>query len=253
MRPFITDTNFIGAATNTLVIRGSSSGGAGGTFTNAAALSVGREYHTATVLTNGRVLVAGGLDNSYFATASAALFVPASLLWQMASNLITARAYHTATLLANGKVLVTGGVNSSCISSAELYDPTSGTWAFTGSLTNARAYHTASLLTNGSVLAVGGDNGSFIGMTSAEIYTPPATTISTNFNRLAVTTISGGNVRLSFVGTAGTNYALERTFRLSPANWISLQTNPAGSDGTVTFTNAPNTATNYFWRIRSVP
>jgi alpha-tubulin suppressor-like RCC1 family protein len=73
------------------------------------------------------------------------------------------------------------------------------------------------------------------------------------YNHLSAQLLTGGNVRLSFIGLAGTNYALDVTFQLSPINWLPLMTNTANSDGIVVFTNAPASATNNFWRIRSVP
>ncbi|MGB8368006.1 MAG: hypothetical protein ACLPYZ_04165 [Limisphaerales bacterium] len=60
-------------------------------------------------------------------------------------------------------------------------------------------------------------------------------------------------MQLSFVGIAGTNYALVRSFSLAPANWVPQTTNPANSFGVLVFTNTPNPTTNNFWRIRSVP
>jgi hypothetical protein len=60
-------------------------------------------------------------------------------------------------------------------------------------------------------------------------------------------------MRLSFVGLTGTNYALDRTSKLSPATWVPQVTNPAGVGGVLVFTNTPIMATNNFWRIRSVP
>jgi hypothetical protein len=66
--------------------------------------------------------------------------------------------------------------------------------------------------------------------------------------------LTGGNVRLSMLGLAGTNYALDRTFNLlPPAGWVPQVTNPADANGVLVFTNAPNMGTNNFWRIRSVP
>jgi hypothetical protein len=58
---------------------------------------------------------------------------------------------------------------------------------------------------------------------------------------------------LSFVGLVGTDYALDRSFSLSPANWVPQVTNPAGAGGVLVLTNTPNPATNNFWRVRSVP
>ena len=73
------------------------------------------------------------------------------------------------------------------------------------------------------------------------------------YNRISVQLLSGGDVRLSYVGMAGTNYALDRSFSLMPLNWMPLATNPAGAGGVLVLTNTPNKATNDFWRIRSVP
>ena len=66
--------------------------------------------------------------------------------------------------------------------------------------------------------------------------------------------LSGGDMRFTYVGIAGTNYVLERTFNLSPpVNWVPQLINLADSSGVLIFTNTPNKGTNNFWRIRSVP
>src|SRR5207249_3647695 len=90
--------------------------------------------HTATLLQNGQVLVAGGIDSTGHISASAELYDPASETWSAAGRLNTGRFTHTATLLQNGMVLVAGGQESSSngSASAELYDPTSRTWSATG-------------------------------------------------------------------------------------------------------------------------
>ena len=79
------------------------------------------------------------------------------------------------------------------------------------------------------------------------VATPPG------YNQISGQLLSGGKMRLSFVGNAGANYALDRSFSLAPANWIPQLTNPAGAGGALVFTNTPDPATNNFWRIRSVP
>ena len=66
-------------------------------------------YHTATLLPNGKVLVAGGVVTAAILLASAELYDPATGTWTATGSLNTARYYHTATLLPNGKVLVAGG------------------------------------------------------------------------------------------------------------------------------------------------
>jgi N-acetylneuraminic acid mutarotase len=140
-------------------------------------LGTARSYHTATLLTNGKVLVAGGADNSGV-LSSAELYDPATGTWTATGSLGTVRDSHTATLLTNGKVLVVGGVNNSgSLSSAELYDPASGTWTATGSMGSVRFFHTATLLPNGKVLVAGGLN--ITSLSSAELYDPATGSWST--------------------------------------------------------------------------
>ena len=122
-------------------------------------LNKGRLNHTATLLPNGKVLVAGGQDPAGLAAASAELY-DSTENWNETGNLKTGRYLHTATLLTNGKVVIAGGCGSSqpCgpLNSAELYDATTGTWTSIGNLNTARWAHTATLLSNGKVLVVGG-------------------------------------------------------------------------------------------------
>jgi hypothetical protein len=135
-------------------------------FDNTGSLNTTRSLHTATLLPNGKVLVAGGNDQNNF-LQTAELYDPATGSWTATGNLNTARYYHTATLLPNGKVLVAGGGGYS----AELYDPGSGSWTATGNLNTARDQHTATLLPNGKVLVAGGYSGHGPSA-SAELYDP---------------------------------------------------------------------------------
>src|SRR5207247_1734174 len=91
-----------------------------GTWTATGSLGTARFDHTATLLPNGKVLVAGGYNGSPL--ASAELYDPASGTWTATGSLGAARVEHTATLLPNGKVLVAAGFNGSYLASAELYD-----------------------------------------------------------------------------------------------------------------------------------
>jgi hypothetical protein len=144
---------------------------ASGVWTAVGNLANARVGHTATLLPNGMVLVAGGRDGSYNATPVAELYDPTSGTWGVTGSLHTARYSHTATLLPNGMVLVAGGYDTSDLASAELYNPASGTWSATGDLAAARDSHTATLLPNGMVLVVGGVNGG-LQLASAELYDP---------------------------------------------------------------------------------
>src|SRR6266513_940850 len=110
-----------------------------GTWTYTGSLNTVRRSHTATLLPNGMLLVAGGVAFSG-PFASAELYDPASGTWTATGSLGTARYLHTTTLLPDGKVLVAGGRSTTItVASAELYDPASGTWTATGSIVIGRS------------------------------------------------------------------------------------------------------------------
>ena len=134
-----------------------------------------RTQHTATLLLNGKVLVAGGRigPDMVGATTSAELYDPGTGTWSATGSMQGARDSHTATLLQNGTVLVAGGGGRNELATAELYDPSSGTWtAAGGSQLAAGTGHTATLLLNGKVLVVGGLGNP----TRAELYDPASGT-----------------------------------------------------------------------------
>jgi hypothetical protein len=153
---------------------------ASGTWAATGSLVNGRVYHAATLLGNGKVLVAGGYGSG--GSASTELYDPASGTWAPTGSLVNGRGFHTATLLGNGKVLVAGGAGGGgTLTNAEVYDPAGGSWLTTGSLITARAFHTATLLPNDAVLIAGGSNGSRY-LANAELYvksTPTLLNIST--------------------------------------------------------------------------
>jgi len=145
---------------------------ASGTFTTTGSMSPIRQHHTATLLPNGKILVAGGLDTDGIPTNSADLYDPAMGTFTATGNMHSTRWLHTATLLTNGLVLIAGGedTNGQPLASAELYDPSSGTFTATGDLGTARFFHTATLLGNHKVLIVGGRADSNNPVNSAELY-----------------------------------------------------------------------------------
>jgi N-acetylneuraminic acid mutarotase len=145
-------------------------------FVNTGSLTTNRCYHTATLLPNGKVLVAGGLNspnNHASFLSNTELYDSAIGTWAVTGALSSVRHSHTATLLPNGKVLVVGGSNNTnWLSSAELYDPNTGAWTATGAMSTARYAHTATLLPNGKVLVAGGYNSTLRTLLSAELYDP---------------------------------------------------------------------------------
>jgi N-acetylneuraminic acid mutarotase len=143
-----------------------------GTWTNTGTLNIPRNGHTATLLANGQVLVAGGEDTSANLIPSAELYNPSTGTWTVTGSLATPRYDHTATLLANGEVLVAGGVSGTYTATAELYNPSTGQWTDTGSMTMPRAFAAAALLRNGQVLMAGGSNADGTSNASAELYNP---------------------------------------------------------------------------------
>ncbi len=114
------------------------------------ALPATRVQHTATLLPNGKLLVAGGSSNGSDAgaTNNAFLYDPKTGDWTETGALKFARKGHFAVLLQNGRVLVAGGKSgNSFLSTAEIYDPVSGAWTQTGSMTKVRHRSAAASLT----------------------------------------------------------------------------------------------------------
>jgi hypothetical protein len=114
-----------------------------GTFTSVGDMTTARLFHTATLLPDGTVLIAGG------AGVSAELYDPLIGRFTTTGNMHAPRSQHTATLLPNGTVLIAGGDGTPA--SAELYDPSTGTFSNTGSMNAPRSGHTATLLSDGHV------------------------------------------------------------------------------------------------------
>src|SRR5216110_534290 len=149
-----------------------------GTWAPIADLNQPRAEHTATLLANGTVLIAGGRRGASPRRA-AQLFDPATDTFTALGPMSTPRGRHTATLLRDGRVVVIGGTDGvGPLASLELYDPTRRTFSRAPSaLTVARQDHTATLLPDGRVLVAGGSNASGA-LDSAELYDPTAGTVS---------------------------------------------------------------------------
>lgn len=134
--------------------------------TASGSLSQPRSGHSVTLLSGGKVLLAGGVDSANRRLASAELYDPATGRFTATGNLNAARVGHTATLLKNGKVLIAGGYDDQnhAIAPLELYDPATGTFSVAGRLAAPGVRKTATLLPSGNVL--------FTGDGTAELYDP---------------------------------------------------------------------------------
>jgi Kelch motif/Galactose oxidase, central domain len=201
-----------------------------------------REFHTATSLADGRVLVAGG-SLCCPTLVDAELFDPTTGTWSATGSMTTARRFHTASLLADGNVLVVGGLSdiwdpAKPRNSAELYDPTTGTCSATRSMITARSSHTATVLGDGRVLVAGGTAAATGGpqdgsdLNTTEIYDPATGTwavtgsmITARDTHLAVLLADGG---VLVVG--GRN----RTHSLAPAELYDPSTGTWSRTGSPT-------------------
>ncbi len=135
--------------------------------TSAGKMSDPRRHHTATLLQDGTVLIAGG-ENEDGALTGAEIFDSANRIFSQTASMLQPRFKHTATLLPDGKVFIAGGSNKfSSLSSTEIYDPVAGYFTSGPTMVFGRFDHQANLLPNGWVMISGGSG---IDDQSIEIY-----------------------------------------------------------------------------------
>ena len=212
-----------------------------GKFTSTGAPCLAREFHTATLLTNGKALIVGGNEfNGYPTwlpqTSGAELYDPASGAFVRTGSMIVGRTLHSATLLADGRVLIAGGATNigsgattatGALATTEIYDPGTGAFSAGGSMAHARKGHSATLLPSGKVLIAGGE-GDQESLTTAELYDPTTNSFSGTGNMGAARTghsatlLANGKVLIAggatsdalFQGSIGLNPARQATAEL---------------------------------------
>jgi N-acetylneuraminic acid mutarotase len=150
-----------------------------GAWTPTAPMSTARASDTATLLSDGEVLVTGGASTYHgpkgTVTATAEIYDPKSATWHSAARMSVARYHHVAALLPDGRVLVAGGWaltsnSDKSLASAEIYDPATDRWTATGSMATGRARGSIAALPDGRVLVVDGVDPAYHVMATAEIW-----------------------------------------------------------------------------------
>lgn len=232
-----------------------------GTFTLLPnTLNTARVGHTATLLSNGQVLIVGGYDPNSGIISDAELYDPIAQVFIDLGDTNSPRFHHAATLLQNGQVLIAGGETdptpSGAYNTAEIFNPQ--TWTFsplTVNMVSAREGHAATLLNDGTVLITGGDLPPTGSLSTAEVYnstsntfTAVSTTMTTPRIYHDAVLLNGGNVLLSGGendSSGGTSVALNtaelynpttQTFTATTGNMTSVrehQTATLLNDGTV--------------------
>ena len=229
-----------------------------GIWTPTGSLNAPRAFYTATLLTNGTVLVAGGAvsstNNNDPTLATAEIYDPATGVWTVTGSMGQPRESHTATRLSNGKVLVAGGTSffgSVLPTSTELYDPATGKWSPTLPLVSGRRDHIAALLPGGKVLVAGGFNTSDTGP-STELYDPLSAVEATPFLLSQPVKLPVGAFQFTFRDTPGLNFTVLSTADLAiqVENWTSPGSATEVSPGHYQFTDPASDAQQRFYVVR---
>ena len=233
----INDPNYQGETSGTFTLNSFPWGN--GNWSSAGTLAPARYAHTATLLNNGKLLVAGGTISDSNSFNSCALYDENDNSWSTAGSMISGRAFHTATRLSSGKVLVVGGYkynSGATLNSVELYDPVANSWSAVSALATARAGHAAVLLANGKVLISGGEAAVGVYLTSAELYDPATDTwvevdsLSVTRSRHTATLLNNGKVLVAGGGNDSNDIKTAEIFDPGSNNWSSAGTLVNGHD-----------------------
>ena len=217
------------------------------TFVPTGSMADARFGHTATLLPDGNVLVAGGADlmDGIDNLATAEIYDPLTGKFTRTGSMAQGRANHTATLLPGGRVLIAGGFGGGTLplASAEIYDPATGAFTTTGSMTVPRENHTATLLLSGQVLITGGLDASSRVLASAELYDPGSGTFravgSMTSAREFHTATALADGRVLIAGGVGA----DQTTALASAEIYDLGTGKFSATGSMTTARYGHTAT----------
>ncbi len=233
-----------------------------GVWTPTGSLQTPRGSHTATLLPNGKVLVAGGADLAPRSSerltpiprASAEIFDPATgawtptARWASRARSIPPPCCRTAKSWLPEVLAYFGGVFPT---SAELYDPVAGKWSPTFPLVSGRQDHIAALLPDGKVLVAGGFNNADTGPT-AEVF-DPASVVPAPFLLTRPTRLLTGAIQFTFRNTPGLGFTVLSTTNLSlpVEDWTSPGIALEISPGHYQFTDVTPDSRLNFYVVRS--
>jgi hypothetical protein len=196
-----------------------------GKFTRVGAPCRAREFHTATLLTNGKVLMTGGNESWLTPSSTAELYDPITGSFAMTGSMAVGRSGHTASLLKDGRVLIIGGAAEGA-PTAEIYNPDAGTFSIVPSFTGGLWGHTATVLSSGKVLIVW--------QTSSEVFDPETDSFtsvgSMNEPRVfpTATLLPNGNVLVA--GGVGKEGILQSAELFDPLTASFVATGPMATE-----------------------
>jgi N-acetylneuraminic acid mutarotase/sugar lactone lactonase YvrE len=205
-----------------------------GVWTSAGIMPSGAHFvHSAAMLSDGRVVVAGGRNTSAVLTAAVDIYNPATNAWSAASPMSRRRSRYTLNPLPDGKLLATGGDDGTTLASTEIYDPGTGAWTAGASLSSKRANHAAVRLMDGAILVIGGSDGAGgFSAAAAEMFDPVAGSWSSvgSLPRQSHTATLLGDGSVLVAGGYDSNF-LSVTSIYSPASQSIVASNLTYSDG----------------------
>ena len=242
-----------------------------GTWHGTGTMPAGHGQATASLLPDGRVLVAGGatLSGCCGGIVAADLYNPSSGTWQAAANMNFPREAPASVVLPNGTVLMTGGYEgitpTPYLASTEIYQPATNTWTPGPDMNQGRGNHTATLLPDGQVLVAGGyaaqPEGSILA--TAELYSPgtppapvvtgisPASGPAAGGTAVAVSgsNLSGGSVSFGTKPATAASCAADSCTATSPPGSATVDVTVRTAGGT----SATSTADQFTYQANLIP
>jgi alpha-tubulin suppressor-like RCC1 family protein len=225
---------------------------------NVTAISAG-EFHSVYITASSNLYGMG--DNVYgeMGDGTTAPYVYSPELIDTSVVAVSAGEYHTLYIKSGGSLWSMGYNQEGALGDGN-YNNTNRPQMIVASnvvAISAGDEHSLFQMQDGSVWAMGNDGDGQLadglhGTTNQPEEIIFGTNLPPGFGLLIPGLPGGGLIKFSYIGMIGTNYALDRTTNLFPANWIPQSTNQANAGGKLAFTNIFKVTTNNFWRVRAL-